>query len=170
MSHLLRSVRSIKATVSIGIFLVLLSLGLFAGRALSSGEHALNIQLTTAIFEAFNRNDFESAMANADKCVAEFRGAADREQADLEKAKEPPPAKDKFSEEEKKVILSRGLLNDVATCLYIKGRSAENLGRREEAKGAYEAARKYTYARAWDPQGWFWSPAEAAEDRLAKLK
>ena len=161
---------STKVTFSIGLLLLFLSLGLFAGRVLSSGKNALNVELTTAAWDAFNKEDFARAIANADKCISEFRGAADRAQHGLDKAGTPPPPTGKVSDEVKTVILSRGLLNDVATCYYIKGRSAQELGRHEEAIGAYRAATKYTYARCWDPKGWFWSPAEAAQDRLTTME
>jgi len=41
------------------------------------------------------------------------------------------------------------------------------LGRKEAADLAYHRAATYTYARTWDPNGgFFWSPAEAALQRL----
>jgi hypothetical protein len=161
---------STKAGVTLGLLLIFISVGLFAGRAFSSGKHTLNVELTTAAWDAFNKKDFPRAIANAEKCIGEFRGAADREQDSLEKAGTPLPPTGKVSNDAKALIISRGLLNDVATCYYIKGRSAQELGRRDEAIGAFEAAAKYTYARSWDPQGWFWSPAEAAKDRLTSMK
>ena len=162
--------RSTKATAAIGVILILLSCGLFAGRALSSGKNALNVELTTSAWDAFNKNDFARAIANADKCIGEFKGEADRTQENLEKSATPPPPKGKVSSDEKALILARGLLNDVATCYYIKGRSAQELGRRDEAIAAYKAAARYTYARCWDPQGWFWSPSEKAQGRLSPMK
>jgi len=74
------------------------------------------------------------------------------------------PPKGRVSDAEKNTIFSRGLLNDVATCFLIKGRSAENLRRKDAAKHAYAAATKYKHARCWDLKGWFWSPAEMAAD------
>lgn len=130
----------------------------------------LNAELTNAAWEAFNKGNFEEAISSAQKCIAEFKGSADREQKELESAKAPLPQKGSVPEEIKKVIWARGLLNDVATSYYIKGRSAESLGRIEEAKQSYKEATKYTYARCWDPKGWFWSPSEAAQDRLSILK
>jgi tetratricopeptide (TPR) repeat protein len=152
-----------------GVLLLLLSGGIFATRALTGEEQPLNVQLTAAAWEAFNKGDFERAIATAEKCIGEFRGSADREQAELENAKAPLPPKGKVSDAEKNAIFAKGLLNDVATCFFIKGRSAENLGRKDVAKQAYTMATKYKHARCWDPKGWFWSPAEAAADRLAGL-
>lgn len=152
--------------VGISASLIALSTSILLAR----DEQPLNVQLTVAAWDAFNAGNYQQAIARADKCINEFRGSADREQVELQNSKAPLPPKGKVSEEEKKRILARGLLNDVATCFFIKGRSAENVGRIPEAREAYLAASKYTYARTWDPKGWFWSPAEAASDRLTTLK
>jgi len=153
-----------------GFVLLLLSGAVFAIRALQGEDQPLNVQLTVAAWDAFNKRDFDTAIADADRCISEFRGSADRDQAQLQEAEAPLPPKGKVSEADKTAIFARGLLNDIATCFFIKGRSAEHLGRKDEAKLAYETAAKYTYARCWDPKGWFWSPAEAASDRLATLE
>ncbi|MEW5982819.1 MAG: hypothetical protein AB1806_10675 [Acidobacteriota bacterium] len=141
-----------------------------AAAAVVAQQLPLNAQLTVAAWDAFNKGEFERAIGIADKCLNEFRLSAEREQATLEKAKAPLPATGSVPDHVKKTILARGVLNDVGTCLFIKGRSAENLGRRDVARLAYEAAQTLTYARCWDPQGWFWSPAEASGDRLAMMK
>ena len=130
----------------------------------------LNAQLTVAAWDAFNKGEFERAIEIADKCLDEFRLSAEREQAALEKAKVPLPPTGAVPDNVKKAILARGVLNDVGTCLFIKGRSAESLGRRDVARLAYEGAKKLNYARCWDPKGWFWSPAEAAGDRLLGMQ
>jgi hypothetical protein len=130
----------------------------------------LNEQLTSEAWEAYNKDEYEAAILKARECIDEFEGGANRQQVELETAKAPHPPKDRFTETEKKEVLARGLLNDVATSYFIVGRSAERLGRSEDAKEAYRHATRYSYARTWDPKGWFWSPAEAAEDRLARLQ
>lgn len=152
------------------IILLAISAGIFTTRAITAQEQSLNVQLTKQAWDAFNRGDYEHATTYADKCINEFRGAAEREQRELEESNAPLPPKGKVSDQQKEIILARGLLNDVATCFYIKGRSAENLERIEEAKQAYQIASKYTYARCWDPKGWFWAPSEAASDRLSQLQ
>jgi len=106
----------------------------------------------------------------ARRCIEEYGGGADRAQAELERARAPLPGTDGLSEAEKRTIFARGLLNDVATCAWIAGRSAQRLGRMEEARSAYQRAARYTYARCWDPRrGAFWSPAEAASDSLVDV-
>jgi tetratricopeptide (TPR) repeat protein len=137
---------------------------------LASATESLNAKLTREAWDAFNRGDYKAAIAKARECIEQFEGGADRQQRDLMQAKAPEPPTNKFTEAQKRETLSRGLLNDVATCHWIAGQSAEKLGRLEEAKKAYQKATGYTYARAWDPNGWFWSPAESAQDRLTRLE
>lgn len=156
-------------TLFLGTCLIVVSVGIFTTRIITGQDQPLNVQLTTQAWDAFNRGDYERAIGYADQCINEFRGAADREQEQLEKKQTPKPPNGKVSDKEKQIIWGRGLLNDVGTCFYIKGRSLENLGRKNDARNAYQSAAKYTYARCWDPNGWFWDPSEAASDRLRYL-
>jgi exonuclease VII small subunit len=127
-------------------------------------------------WKAYENAAYKKAMEFANKCIDEFRKAADRIQEKLlkEGVAEPPIGKVK-DEALKNEIFGRGLLNDVATAYFIKGRSAEHLYRKggpnssklkQVAEEAYKAACKYKHARTWDPKGWFWSPCQAASDRL----
>lgn len=61
-------------------------------------------------------------------------------------------------------------LNDCGTCQFILAKSLDAQGQKKEAIAAYTAvAEKFAYAQCWDPQGWFWKPAEAAKDRIKEL-
>lgn len=153
-----------------GIVLIIVSTVVLGTRALSTAAQGLNVELTAAAWNAFNRSEFPVAIANADKCITEFKGAADRDQAELQRSYAALPPTGSVPGDIKTAILNRGLLNDVATCFYIKGRAAEALARREDAREAYRSASTYSYARCWDTKGWFWSPAEASLDRLAIVK
>jgi hypothetical protein len=126
-------------------------------------------------WDAFNGAKYESAIKFAEQCIDNFGKAADRAQEKLESENEPLPPTGKVSGAEKDKIFKRGLLNDVATAYFIKGRSAEYLYKtggpksteyKDMAKEAYEATCRYKHARTWDVKGWFWSPCEAASDRL----
>jgi hypothetical protein len=139
-----------------------------AEKAQASDTKPLNERLTAAGWEALNNDKHQVAITNADKCIDEFLGAAKRIQAKLEAEKATIPT-GAVSEEQKKRIFDNGVLNDVATCYFIKGRALEKSGRKEDAKKAYEAVKKLSYGRCWDPGGWFWSPAETAADRLRVL-
>jgi hypothetical protein len=101
-----------------------------------------------------------------------------REQERLRQTGEPIPRVGVVSDAERKEILARGVLNDVATALWIKGRAAEYLAavpgpQRDTylrlAKQTYQRC-LFAHARTWDPKGWFWDPCQNASDRLAKLR
>lgn len=63
------------------------------------------------------------------------------------------------------------IMNDVATCYFIRGEALMREGKIEEAKKVFkEVIEKYPFASAWDPRGWFWSIREKAEITLKKLE
>jgi tetratricopeptide (TPR) repeat protein len=153
------------------VILLAAATAVFAARSSGTQNRTpLNSQLTSQAWQSLNKGDYRRAIESARKCIDEFRDGANRAQAQLEKEHAPLPPVGKVLAADKKIILARGLLNDVATCFFIMGRAAEYLGRKEDAKQSYQAASKYTYARCWDPKGWFWSPAEVASDRLSRLQ
>ena len=79
------------------------------------------------------------------------------------------PPTGKVSPAEGEEIFARGPLNDVAGCYFLMGEALKALYRLDEAKEAYKGAQKFSAARVWDPNGWFWEPALKASDRLYKL-
>ena len=129
-----------------------------------------NVELTNAAWDAYNEGKYEVAISAADRCIQRFKEEADRTQNELTKNHAPVPPTGKVSADQKKTILDNGVLNDVPTCYWIKGRAAQKLQRTAQAKEAYQAALRYSYSRTWDPKGSFWSPAEDAADRLKDLK
>jgi hypothetical protein len=85
----------------------------------------------------------------------------------------PLPKTGTVTDAEKTAIFARGILNDTGAAYFVKGRSAEYLaqkGAKEKylgiAREAYHQCATLTYARTFDTQGWFWSTAEACNDRL----
>jgi tetratricopeptide (TPR) repeat protein len=130
----------------------------------------LNQQLTSAAWKALHKGDFREAAETAQKCIETFEANAVKLQKQLEAARTRVPM-GAVTEDERNAVNRNGLLNDVATCYYIKGKALEQLKQREAAIAAYKAAATLTYARAWDPAGpWFWSPAEAAAERLGESR
>ena len=126
-------------------------------------------------WDAYNSAKYESAIKFANQCIDSFGKAAERAQEKLKADNEPDPPVGEVSKSEKEKIFKRGILNDVGTAYFIKGRSAEYLYQKggnnsssfkEIAKEAYETACRYKHARTWDTKGWFWSPCEASSDRL----
>lgn len=151
------------------IWLVLITI-VVPSTAQDNADQPRNVELTNAAWTVYKRGDFAAAITAADRCARRFKDEADKAQDELQKKHAPTPPTGKVSAEQKKAVLDQGVLNDVATCYWIKGNSAQKLHRDDEAKDAYKAATRYSYARTWDPKGWFWSPAEDAADRLQDLK
>jgi hypothetical protein len=152
----------------------LLTCLLAAAVAVGPGFHAQEECLEEA-WKFFNQEKYQEAIKFADKCIDQFGKQADITQAAFVESKEPLPRTGKVSEAEKARIFSRGILNDVATAYFIKGRSAEYLYKkggpqsslyRGMAEQAYKTTCQYKHGRAWNPKKReFWSPCEAATYR-----
>lgn len=149
---------------------IIFNMILFSISAVSAEEKCLK-----EAWDAFNKKDYEKAISFANECIDNFGKAAYRIQQELDSLKVTLPPTGSVSPAEKDKIFKRGLLNDVATACWIKGRSAEYLYRKADSKkeeykkmtlNAYKETCKYKHGRTWDPKGWFWSPCEAANDRL----
>lgn len=117
--------------------------------------------LTTNAWGALKDGNLEAVLAYTNKCIELYAGQAKKMQSSLEAY--PQGSNDK--------IFSYWALNDVATSLFIQGEAYRKAGKPEEAKAAYKrAADEFTYGQAWDTQGWFWKPAEAAKEKLAMIE
>jgi len=150
--------------------LILGGLGLFGGRYMARGKLSLNERLTLQAWEALAARKWDDAFRIASECIEQFGAQAEREQQRLTRDNVPLPPVGKVAPDVRDRILERGLLNDVAACYYIKGEAAMSLSRRDDAKRAYAAATRLPHARVYDPAGFFWSPAEAAEARLTRFQ
>lgn len=160
-------------------FVLLSSMAAGAGPADVENTKSLNERLTTEAFKALEDRDWDTAVRKAAECIKEFKQDADELQKALAAKNEPAPPVGKVADEERLKILNRGPLNDVAACYYIQGEALRRLSAAAvaqekekllaQAKAAYEAAARYTYARTWDPGGWFWDPARKSNQRLAEM-
>jgi tetratricopeptide (TPR) repeat protein len=118
--------------------------------------------LTGKAWKSLADNNYKNAVAYSRKCVELFEKQAVEMQKEL---KEPVPEGDNDA------IHKKGALNDVGTCLYIMGQALEKQEKNAEALAAYkQLTGKVPFAQCWDPQGWFWKPAAAAEDRIKALE
>ncbi len=117
-------------------------------------------ELTTKAWGALTDNKLEDVLAYTNKCISQY-GA---------KAKDMQSSLTEYPWESKEKIFSFWALNDVGTCLFIQGEAYQNAGKIEEAKKAYQKLiDEYSFAQCWDPQGWFWKPKEAAQQKLDQL-
>lgn len=143
------------------ILVVALTLAACISLQVMDENRPLNEVLTQKAWDAYKNGHYVEAMTSAESCIETFSDSANQIQEDLENRRMAIP-KGAVSEAQKTMIHQNGLLNDVATCTYIKGLSAKRLGKVNEARQAFQLTIKYTHARTWDTQGWFWSPADAA--------
>jgi hypothetical protein len=130
----------------------------------------------TKAWQDYNAQDYLNALHAAAQCIDDFGKQALREQQSLVDQRIPEPPTGRVSDREKTVIFARGILNDVGAAQFIKGRSAEYLLKSTKdpkyntiARTGYEGAIALPYARVFDPGDFFWSPKQAATDRLADL-
>ena len=80
----------------------------------------------------------------------------------------------KVSPKKKKAIQENFLMNDVSMALWTKAISLDKLGQDTYAIDAYIKCINMTHGRVWDsggyePNGWFWSPAEDCAKKVKKF-
>ncbi|MCR4337467.1 MAG: tetratricopeptide repeat protein [Candidatus Omnitrophica bacterium] len=116
--------------------------------------------LTAKAWQALNDKDIDAVVSYVNKCL-ELYG---------EQAKEMQASLTALPVESKEKIFSYWALNDVGTCLYIKGEAFRQAGILEVAQKAYQTlVDEYYYAQCWDTNGWFWEPAKAAQEKLDEI-
>jgi tetratricopeptide (TPR) repeat protein len=130
-----------------------------SGSNLDFGDYTSSF-MTTQAWKALDAKDYNSAIAYTNKVIEMYSDQAKKMQASL--TEYPWESKDK--------IFSYWALNDVGTSLFIKGEALRRQEKKTEAKDAYtELVNEYFFSQCWDPKGWFWKPAEAAQQELDDL-
>ena len=115
--------------------------------------------LTTRAWQALERDDVAETLAYTAKCRELYADEAARQQAALAEFLPVERGHDAWA------------LNDVGTCCYIEGQIHEKADRKAEAVASYRRlVQEFGFAQCWDKRGWFWHPAEAAQDRLDALE
>lgn len=116
--------------------------------------------LVSKAWDAYGKDDIETVLVYTNKCIESYAEEAKKMQGSLTE----------YPWESKEQIFSFWALNDVGTALFIQGDSYKKAGKNEEAKAAFNRLLdEFSYAQCWDPQGWFWKPAEAAKAKLDEL-
>src|ERR1039457_5813830 len=163
-----RVVRVMGLIVSVLSFII--SGGIFLLHLRQLDVLPINATMPSRAWVAFNKGNYSAVIAEATSCISQLQSIADRHELQLENDHISIPPAGIVTKNEEAAIFARGPVNDVATCLYLKGNAEERIGRKEEARFAYEAAAKYRYARAWDPNGWFWSAIRSCGRAFEPLK
>ncbi len=117
--------------------------------------------LTTKAWQALSIKNIDMVKGYADKVISLYESKAKEMQASLKE----------YAWESKEKIFSYWALNDVGTCYFILGEVFRLNNRKTEALEAYKKlVNEFSYAQCWDPQGWFWKPAEAAQQKIIELE
>lgn len=120
-----------------------------------------SVTLATKAWKALEENDLEAVLAYTNKCIELYGNQATKQQESLED----------YVEGTDEEIFANWALNDVATSLFIQAEAYRNTDMQEEATEAYQKIiSDFTFGQTWDPQGWFWKPAEAAKEKIAMLE
>ena len=117
----------------------------------------------------YAQQNYEAAVATVDACFKYWGPKAGQAQKKLRDSDVPLPPTGRVGAEIKAKIEKDYLINDVAMALWAKSRSLHELKRNEEAKHSYAQCLYMEHGRAWDPNGWFWSPAEDCAVYARKL-
>ena len=153
-----------------GRLLLILTILLFTFSGLQAQQACLN-----KAWKAFGEENYEDAIKHCDECIETFGEAATKMQSELEAAgnKNGSFPSGVPSEEMKDKIFSNWAVNDVSTAYYVRGLAAEKHYRatgdktyKEMAKESFKETCSFPFGRCWDEQGWFWSPCEAAQEKL----
>ncbi|HOY09556.1 MAG TPA: tetratricopeptide repeat protein [Candidatus Omnitrophota bacterium] len=131
-----------------------------SGSNLDFGDYT-SMTLTVKAWEALGNKDLDSVVAYTNKCLELYEA----------KAKEMQESMTEYAWESKDKIFSYWALNDVGTCYFIRGEAYLNAGKKEEAKKNFKKlVDEYYFSQCWDPKGWFWKPAEGAQQKLEALE
>lgn len=116
--------------------------------------------LTTQAWKALIAEKLDDVTTYTNKVVELYAKQAKQMQSSLTE----------YPWESKEKIFSYWALNDVGTSLFIRGEALRKAGQSKMAKENYQKlVDEYYYAQTWDPKGWFWKPAEAAQQALDEL-
>ena len=130
-----------------------------AGSVLDFGDYTSSF-MTGQAWRALEKDDVDSVIAYTNKVISMYE----------EKAKEMQESLTEYPWQSREQVFNYWALNDVGTALFIQGEALKRAGENEKARVAYKKLiDKYYYAQCWDPQGWFWKPAEAAQQSLDAL-
>ncbi len=124
----------------------------------SQSSNPSSQELVARSWEASGKNDLEKVIELTTQCEDLYGREARKLEAQL---KSFPPS------EQKK---DYRVLNDVATCLFIRAEALMNNGKTQEAQVLFQKiVDEFKWAQAWDPRGWFWSVAEKSQASIDVL-
>ena len=116
--------------------------------------------LVQRAWQALQAGDADQVSGLAAECLKLYGEEAARMQAELQA----------YPAGEPQDVFRYWALNDVATILFVEAEAYRRAGVIAEAKARYQRiVDEFGYGQAWDPQGFFWKPAQAAREKLQTL-
>jgi hypothetical protein len=121
-------------------------------------------------WDALDHGDLEKALACAQTAIKSWTREADDQQAQKAGQCEftPDPRDTRALND---FWAKYWAVNDVATAWFIRGEAFYRQQQWAEARAAYRSVMdKYACGFAWDPSGWFWNVADAAQLKYDEIK
>ena len=119
--------------------------------------------------EQFAAKEFSNAIETVDTCFDQWGPEAGQKQKVMNRKNKVCPPIGKVSSRKKRRIDKNYLMNDVSMALWAKARSQHELGQLDAAIKTYGQCVYMACGRAWDPKGWFWSPALDCAEQVREL-
>lgn len=130
------------------------------GSTIDFGDYSSST-ITVKAWQALEANNLEEVKAYVNKNLEMYEAKAVEMQASLTE----------YPWESNEKIFEYWALNDIGTSLFILGEAYLKAGETDKAKQSYQRLiDDFYYAQCWDVGGWFWKPAEAAQNKLSELE
>ena len=113
----------------------------------------------SSAIDLFANQKYQESIDVVDACFDTFSSEAEIMQNNFNKNNIKQPPEGRVSRKIKEEIHKNWAVNDVSVALWSKARSLEEIGMIDQAKNTYAKCIFLIHGRAWDPKGWFWSPA-----------
>ncbi|NCW38507.1 MAG: hypothetical protein EBW00_05940 [Proteobacteria bacterium] len=113
----------------------------------------------SSAIDLFANQKYRESIDVVDACFDTFSSEAVIMQNNFNKNNIKQPPEGRVSRKIREEIHKNWAVNDVSVALWSKARSLEEIGMIDQAKNAYAKCIFLIHGRAWDPKGWFWSPA-----------
>lgn len=114
--------------------------------------------LASKAWASLEVKDWKGVDVYTEKCIGLYTKQALQQQAELKGLAPAATASNYWA------------LNDVGTCYFIKAKALKEQSKLDQAKKICQLVQdEYSYAQAWDPQGWFWGIANACKDLMLTL-
>jgi hypothetical protein len=119
--------------------------------------------------QKFADKEYASAIATVDACFSQWGLEAAHAQKKMNTKRKDCPPMGAVNGRTKQKIEKNYLINDVSMALWAKARSLHELKGLEAATQSYSQCVYMACGRAWDPNGWYWSPASDCADKVRHL-